>query len=74
MIRLKLDNGYPNMLSKRDLNIGTEALLCAAQEQDIRINYVKHHIDKTSESTLYKICGKKGESVQHLVSGCEKLA
>ena len=61
-------------LSKSDLKIGTEALLCAAQEQAIRTNYVKHYIDKTSESSLCRLCGKKGESVQHLVSGCEKLA
>ena len=61
-------------LSKCDLKIGTEALLCAAQEQAIRPNYVKHHIDKTSESPLCRLCGKKGESVQHLVCGCEKLA
>ena len=61
-------------LSKCDLKIGTEAFLCAAQEQAIRTNYVKHHIDKTSESPLCRLCGKKGESVQHLVCGCEKLA
>ena len=61
-------------LSKCDLKIGTEALLRAAQEQAIRTNYVKHHIDKTSESPLCRLCGKKGESVQHLVCGCEKLA
>ena len=33
-----------------------------------------HRIDKTSENFLCKLCGKKGESVQNLVSGCEKLA
>ena len=47
--------------------------LCAAQEQAIRTNYVKRHIDKTSESPLCRLCGKC-ESVQHLVCGCEKLA
>ena len=61
-------------LSRCDLKIGTEALLCAAQEQAIRTNYVKHHIDRTSESPLCRLCGTKSESVQHLVSGCEKLA
>ena len=61
-------------LSKCDLKIGTEALLCAAQEKAIRTNYVKHYIDKTSESPLCRLCGKKCESVQHLVCGCEKLA
>ena len=45
-------------LAKCDLKIRTEALLCAAQEQAIRTNYVKHYIDKTSESPLYRLCGK----------------
>eukprot|EP00795_Rhopilema_esculentum_P004179 gene4179-20365_t len=34
-------------LSKSDLQVQTKALLCAAQEQAIRTNYVKHHIDKS---------------------------
>ena len=46
-------------LSKSDLKIGTEVLLCAAQEQVISTNYVKHHIDKTSEYPLCRLCGKK---------------
>ena len=49
-------------------------MLCGAQEQTIRTNYVKHHIDKTRKSPLCRLCGKKGENVQHLVSGCEKWA
>ena len=61
-------------LSKSDLQIRTEALLCAAQEQAIRTEYIKHHIDKSSESSLCRLCEKKGETVQHLVSVCEKLA
>ena len=28
----------------------------------------------SSEIHLCRLCGKKGKSVQHLVSGCEKLA
>ena len=50
-------------LSRGDLKVGTEALLCAAQEQAIRTNYMKYHIDKTSGSPLSRLCGKKGESV-----------
>ena len=70
----KVDKDKPwQWLSKSDLKIRTEAMLCAAQEQTVRTSYVKHHIDKTSESPLCKLCGKKGESVQHLVSGCEKF-
>ena len=61
-------------LSREDLKVGTEALLCAAQEQAIRTNYIKYHIDKTSDSPICRLCGKKGESMQHITSGCEKLA
>ena len=60
-------------LSRSDLKIETEALLCAAQEQAIRANYMKQRIDKSSENPLCRLCGKKGESVQHITSGCEKL-
>ena len=42
-----------------DLKVGTEVLLSAAQEQAIRANYMKYHIDKTSESPLCRMCGKK---------------
>ena len=34
---------------------------------------MKYHIDNTSESPLCRLCGKKGESVQRITSGCEKL-
>ena len=57
-------------LSRGDLNVGAEALLCAAQAQTIRTNYVKYHINKTSESPLCRLCGKTGERVQHITSGC----
>ena len=50
-------------LSKSDLKIGTESLLCAAKEQAIKTNYIKHHTAKTNKSPLCRLCGKKGESV-----------
>ena len=37
-------------LSKSDLKIRTEALLCAAQEQAIRTNYIKHHFHSSDIS------------------------
>ena len=61
-------------LSKGDLKVGTEALLCAAQEQALRTNYIKHRIDKVKDSPLCRLCGKRGETVQHIISECEKLA
>ena len=61
-------------LKKGDLKPETEALLCAAQEQALRTNYVKFHIDRTVESPLCRLCGEKGEHVTHLISECKKLA
>ena len=43
-----------------DLKKGTEALIMAAQEQAIRTNYVKHHIDKSRDSPSCRMCGEKG--------------
>ena len=53
---------------------GTEVLIFAAQEQALRTNYVKFHVDKTVESPLCRMCNEKSESVSHLVSECSKLA
>ena len=61
--------GYPEGMLKLK-----QALLCAAQEQALRTNYIKHHIDKSIASPMGQMCGKCGESVQHIVSGCEKLS
>ena len=61
-------------LIRSALKVETEALLCAAQEQAIRTNYVKHHIDRSIENPLCRMCGKRGENVQHIISKCEKLA
>ena len=63
-----------NWLVRSDLKVETEALLCAAQEQAIRTNYVKYHIDKSIDNPLCRMCRKRGESVQHIISECEKLA
>ena len=61
-------------LRKADLKVKMEAMLCAAQEQAIRTNYVKHRIDKTPQSPLCRMCDKKSEAISDIVSECEKLA
>ena len=61
-------------LARGDVYVEIEALLCAAQEQALRTNYIKHHIDKSIDNPMCRMCGKCIESVQHTVSGCEKLA
>ncbi|CAB4008758.1 Hypothetical predicted protein [Paramuricea clavata] len=59
-------------LKKGDLKPELEALLCAAQEQALRTNYVKFHIDRTVESPLCRLCGEKGEHKTHLIKKAEK--
>lgn len=43
---------------RSDLKVETETL-CAAQEQTIRANYVKHHIDKNIDNPLCRMCEEK---------------
>ena len=61
-------------LRKADLKVETEAMLRAAQKRAIRTNYVKHKINKTAQSTHFRICNKKSETISHIVRKCEKLA
>ena len=61
-------------MKKGDLKPETEALICAAQEQALRTNYIKHKIDHTHEEDKCRMCGQKGETVWHITSECEKLA
>ena len=37
-------------------------------------NYVKYNIDKTVKSPLCRLCGEKGDSENHIVCECKKLA
>ena len=48
--------------------------MCAAQEQALRINSIKHHIDGQDISLLCRLCGESNETVMHLSSGCPVLA
>ena len=52
-------------LKKGGLKPETEALICAAQEQALRANYIKHKIDHTREDDKCRMCGQKGETVAH---------
>ena len=61
-------------LQKSDLKGCTEALICSAQEQALRTNYIKFRIDKTIDSPLCRMCGNKNETVSHIVSECSMLA
>ena len=52
----------------------TESLISTAQDQALRTNYGKHHIDNTAESPLCSLCGEKGDTVSHIVIECKILA
>ena len=49
-------------------------MIVVAQNQSIRTNLVKAKIDKTQKDTLCRLCKKADESIDHVVSGCSKLA
>ena len=59
---------------KRGLKRETESLIVAAQNQSIRTNLVKARIDKSQGDSLSRVCRKVDESIDHIVSGCCKLA
>ena len=59
-------------LQNGDLKRETESLIVAAQNQSIRTNLVKAKID--NGDSLCRGCRKVDESIDHIVSGCSKLA
>ena len=61
-------------LQNGDLKKETESLIVAAHNQSIRTNLVKAKIDKSQKGTLYRLCKKADESIDHVVNGCSKLA
>ena len=65
---------YWAWLQNGDLKREAESLTVAAQNQSIRTNLVKARFDKSQRDSLCRICGKVDESIDHIVSGCSKLA
>ena len=61
-------------LRNGDLKKETESFIVAAQNQSIRTNLVKAKIDKSQGDSLCRMCRKVDESIDHIVSGCSKLA
>ena len=61
-------------LQNGDLKREAESLIVAAQNQSIRTNLVKAKIDKSQGDLLCRVCRKVDESIDHIVSGCSKLA
>ena len=61
-------------LQNGDLKRETKSLIVAAQNQTIRTNLVKAKIVKSQGDSLCRVCRKVDESIDHIVSGCRKLA
>ena len=61
-------------LENGDLKRVTESLIVAAENQSIRTNLVKSLIDRSQGDSLCRVCRKVVESIDHIVSGCSKLA
>ncbi len=61
-------------LQTSQLKRETEALIMAAQEQSLRTNSIKCHIDKTVQSDRCRACKTQPETAEHLTGGCPKLA
>ena len=60
-------------LQNGDLKRETESLIVAARNQSIRTN-LKAKIDKSQGDSFCRLCRKADESIDHIVSGCSKLA
>ena len=52
----------------------TDSLIVAAQNQSVRTNLVKAKINKSQKNKLCRLCKKADESIDHVASGCSKLA
>ena len=61
-------------LRKGNLKRETESLLIAAQNNAIRSNHIKARIDKTQQNSKCRLCGDRGETINHIISECSKLA
>ena len=46
----------------------------AAQNNAIRTNHIKARIDKTQQNSKYKLYGDKDETINYIISECNKLA
>ena len=61
-------------LKGRHIKKETEAMACAAQEQALWVNSVKHYIDCQGVSPMCRLCGELSKIAMHLSSGCPVLA
>ena len=56
-------------LKRGHLKKETEAMVCAAQEPELWVKSIKHHIDGQDVSPICRLCGESSEMVMHPSSG-----
>ena len=61
-------------LQKGALEKETEGLILAAQEQALRVSWIKKMIDKQDCSAKGRMCDERDETVAHIASECSQLA
>ena len=61
-------------LKRGELKRKTESLLCAAQEEALRVSAIKYSIDKTRGTPLCRFYNEKTESMTQIMSACSILA
>ena len=59
---------------KGNLKRETDSLLIAAQNNAIRTNHIKARIGKTQQNNKCRLCGNRGERINHIISESSKLA
>ena len=62
------------MAKEENLKRETESPLIAAQNNAIRINYMKAKIKNTQQNCKCTLCGDREETINHIISDCNKLA
>ena len=70
---VRSDQCWP-WLQNGDLKKETESLIVEVQNQSIRTNLVKEKIGKSQGDSICSVCRKVDKSIDHIVSGCNKLA
>ena len=57
-----------------NFNRETESLLIATQDSAIRTNHIKTRLDKTQQNSKCRLCVDRDETINHIISDCNKLA
>jgi len=69
-----MENAYRWMRQSTGLKMETEALITAAQDQELDTKCHKANILHTTNDPKCRMCKEKNETVAHIVSACSKIA